>query len=167
MYADAAARNVENDTPLFLAVLSNKLEIVKLIAEAVNNHVNISNVEGQTLPLLLSSSIPLSVQNCPHACLHSLPSFFPHIYYRPSSRDRHFETAISRPLRMPLLRSSPPSRIPCFFQPPRLTHPRSPSVNAPVLLTSHHPFYCAPPLFISSLPSISFFIYRVGRLEYG
>ena len=62
MYADAAARNVENDTPLFLAVLSNKLEIVKLIAEAVSNRVNISNVEGRasSLPSALITRPTLS-----------------------------------------------------------------------------------------------------------
>ncbi|EKX40387.1 hypothetical protein GUITHDRAFT_113627 [Guillardia theta CCMP2712] len=44
--ADAKATNGESDTPLFMAVLSNKLPLVKIIAEACDKDVNLTNIEG-------------------------------------------------------------------------------------------------------------------------
>jgi len=44
--ANARAKNGESDTPLFMAVLSNKLPLVKVIAEACDKEVNLTNIEG-------------------------------------------------------------------------------------------------------------------------
>mmetsp|Transcript_37916 Transcript_37916/g.55680 ORF Transcript_37916/g.55680 Transcript_37916/m.55680 type:complete len:421 (-) Transcript_37916:303-1565(-) len=46
--ADVHAKNGEDDTPLYMAVLCNNIDIVKLLAEACGKNVNLSNVEGFT-----------------------------------------------------------------------------------------------------------------------
>ena len=45
---DVNARNGEDDTPLYMAVLCNNLDIVSMLAEACGREVNLSNVEGFT-----------------------------------------------------------------------------------------------------------------------
>jgi len=45
---DVNARNGEDDTPLYMAVLCNNLDIVSMLAEACDRQVNLSNVEGFT-----------------------------------------------------------------------------------------------------------------------
>jgi ankyrin repeat protein len=44
--ASVHKRNAEDDTPLYMAVLCNNLEIVTMLADACGRQVNLSNVEG-------------------------------------------------------------------------------------------------------------------------